>query len=56
MLGRTTKAADELATLAERLDAVYRSTSAELPDNRHYWKVLTLNHINITFAMRVNMW
>jgi TnpA family transposase len=33
MLGRTTKAADELATLAERLDAVYHSTSAELPDN-----------------------
>jgi hypothetical protein len=24
--------------------------------NRHYWKVLTVNHINITFAMRVNMW
>ena len=33
MLGRTTNAADELTALAERLDAVYRSTSAELPEN-----------------------
>ncbi len=33
MLDRTTNAAEELTALAERLDAVYRSTSAELPEN-----------------------
>src|SRR6266508_70964 len=33
MLARTTNAAEELTALAERLDTVYRSTSAELPEN-----------------------
>jgi TnpA family transposase len=33
VLGRTTAAGEEVAALADRLDAVYRSTSAELPEN-----------------------
>jgi hypothetical protein len=33
MLGRTTNVADELATLAKRLDDVYRSTAETLADN-----------------------
>src|SRR5262249_27641684 len=33
MLGRTTTVADELATLAKRLDDVYRSTAETLADN-----------------------
>ena len=33
MLGRTTNVADELATLAKRLDEVYRSTAETLQDN-----------------------
>jgi len=33
MLGRTTNGAEEVATLAERLDAMYRSTAETLPEN-----------------------